>query len=307
MNDSRRGVAYGLVAYVVWGLLIVYWHELTGLDAFELIAHRVVWSVVFLAIVLVVTRQVRSVAAVFRRPMLVLRLALAALLLATNWTSYVWCVTHGKVMETALGYFIAPVATVSLGVVLLRERLRTAQRWALLLASLAVVELTIGYGRVPVYALLIGVSWATYGLLKRVLPLVALHGLAAETLVLFPVAAALVTARTAGGHGIVQQASGLQLVLLLLSGAVTAVPLLLFAAAARRIPLSKLGPLQYSVPTINFLFGVFVYHESLPGWRLAGFVLVWIALAVLVVDSVRSGRRAAAVGAAGTAEELTPA
>lgn len=291
-REHRLGIVYGLSAYLLWGFLTVYWHELAGLNAFELIGQRVVWSLVVLGAVCVVTRQVGAVLAVRRDVRLLARVACASALLAVNWTTYVWCVVHGNVVETALGYFISPLATVVVGVVRFGEPLRRAQAVGLGLAALAVVVLAVAYGQVPWYALAIAGTWTAYGALKKQVPLGALPGLTAETLLLLPVAVAVVALREASGSGIVAVASTWQLVLLPLSGLATAVPLLLFGAAATRVPLTTLGPLQYSVPTINFLLGWWAYGEDVPGWRLAGFVLVWVGLVVVTVDSVQAARRA---------------
>lgn len=292
MPEQRAGILYGLAAYLLWGFLTVYWKALSGLPAFELIGQRILWSLVVLGLVIAVTRTPAGLGRLRHDPGLVGRVVLAAVLLAANWTTYVWCVTRGEVVETALGYFIAPLFTVLAGVVLFGERLRRAQGVALGLAGLAVAVLAVGYGRMPVFALILGTTWAGYGSLKKTVPLGPVSGLTAETLVLAPVAVLLVAANEAAGDGLVNRGSTAQLVLVALSGAVTAVPLLLFAAAAPRVPLTTLGPLQYTVPTINFLLGWAVYHEAVPGWRLVGFVLVWVALGVFTLDGVRRVRSA---------------
>ncbi|MGZ4688440.1 MAG: EamA family transporter RarD [Acidimicrobiia bacterium] len=289
MDDERRGFLTGNAAYILWGLLTLYWHELTGLDAFGLIAWRIVWSVVVLAILLTFAKRWSDL-----RGLLVVRrllpTAVAAIALATNWTTYVWCVTHGRVIETALGYFLAPIGLVLVGVVMFHERLRRAQAIALVLCGLAVVVLAVGYGSPPYFALLIAVSWTTYGVSKKRAALPPLEGLAAETIVLTPVAVGLLLVMQLGGSPSLEGASALQLVLVPLTGLATTVPLLLFAYSARRIPLTMLGWLQYWVPTINLVLGVAVYDEAMPAWRIAGFTLVWVALALITVDGVRASR-----------------
>ncbi|MGZ6963223.1 MAG: EamA family transporter RarD [Acidimicrobiia bacterium] len=289
MDDERRGFLTGNAAYILWGLLTLYWHELTGLDAFGLIAWRIVWSVVVLAILLTFAKRWSDL-----RGLLVVRrllpTAVAAIALATNWTTYVWCVTHGRVIETALGYFLAPIGLVLVGVVMFHERLRRAQAIALVLCGLAVVILAVGYGSPPYFALLIAVSWTTYGVSKKRAALPPLEGLAAETIVLTPVAVGLLLVMQLGGSPSLEGASALQLVLVPLTGLATTVPLLLFAYSARRIPLTMLGWLQYWVPTINLVLGVAVYDEAMPAWRIAGFTLVWVALALITVDGVRASR-----------------
>ena len=286
----RLGVLYGLGAYVLWGFLTIYWHELSGLSAFGLIGQRIVWSVLFLGIILAITRHTAELRTVRHHPKLIASAAVAALLLTVNWTTYVWCVTHNNVVETALGYFMAPLGTVAIGVIVLHERLRRTQVVALALVAVAIVVLTAGYGRVPWFALLLAVSWSCYGLLKKRVPLGPLSSLTLETLLLLPLALVLVGATKAAGDGVFANASTLQLVLVPLTGVVTAVPLLLFAGAAHRVPLTVLGPLQYAVPVINFVLGVAVYDEAMPGWRLAGFALVWVALAIFTIDGIRASR-----------------
>lgn len=289
MDDERRGFLTGNLAYVLWGLLTLYWHELTGLDAFGLIAWRIVWSVVVVAILLSWTRRWVTLRPIVRGRRMV-NVTVAAIALATNWTTYVWCVTHGRVIDTALGYFLAPIGLVLAGVFLFHEQLRRTQVIALVLCGIAVVVLAIGYGSPPYFALLIMVSWTFYGVSKKREGLPPLEGLAAETMVLAPVAIALLVAMQIGGSGSLDGASTSQLVLVPLTGVVTTVPLLLFAYAARRVPLVMLGWLQYWVPTINLVLGVAVYDESMPAWRIAGFSLVWIALALITADGLRASR-----------------
>ena len=291
MDDDRRGFLTGNAAYILWGLLTLYWHELTGLDAFGLIAWRIVWSVVVLAVLLTAARRWTDLRAVLTRRRLA-PTTVAAVALAANWTTYVWCVTHGRVVETALGYFLAPIGLVLVGVTMFHERLRRAQVVALGLCGVAVAVLVAGYGSPPYFALLIAVSWTVYGVSKKRAALPPLEGLAAETLVLLPVAVVLLVVMQAGGTPSLDGASTLQLVLVPLTGIVTTVPLLLFAYAARRVPLAMLGWLQYWVPSINLVLGVAVYDESMPAWRAAGFALVWIALALITIDGIRAARAA---------------
>jgi chloramphenicol-sensitive protein RarD len=289
VDDERRGFLTGNLAYVLWGLLTLYWHELTGLDAFGLIAWRIIWSVVVLAVLLSFSRRWAKVGPLLRGRRAV-TVGLTSIALATNWTTYVWCVTHGHVIETALGYFLAPIGLVLSGVLLFHERLRRAQVVALLLCGVAVVVLAIGYGSPPWFALLIMVSWTAYGVLKKREGLPPLEGLAAETLMLTPIAVVVLVALQIGGAGSLDGASTWQLVLVPLTGIATTVPLLLFAHAARRVPLVSLGWMQYWVPSINLVLGVAVYGESMPDWRIAGFALVWVALALITADGFRASR-----------------
>jgi chloramphenicol-sensitive protein RarD len=290
VDRTRLGVVYGLGAYVLWGFLTIYWKELSGLNAFGLIGQRILWSVLFLGVILAITRRTAELRTVPGRPKLIGAAALAAVLLAANWTTYVWCVTHDNVVETALGYFMAPLGIVAIGVVVLHERLRRAQIVALVLVGVAIVVIAAGYGRVPWFALVLACTWSGYGLLKKLVPLGPLSSLTLETLLLLPVALLVVGATEAAGDGVFANATDLQMVLVPLAGAVTAVPLLLFAAAAHRVPLTTLGPLQYAVPVINFALGVLVYDEAMPAWRLAGFALVWVALAIFTIDGIHATR-----------------
>lgn len=290
-HDHRQGVTLGLTAYVLWGLLTIYWKALGDFSAFELIGWRLLLSVGLLLVVLGATGRLRTLLGQLDGWQVRTRVVCAAVLLAVNWTAYVYAVVQDHVIETALGYFMAPIGTMLLGIVVLHERLRPSQQLALGLAVAAVFVLTFSYGQVPVIALLLAVTWSIYGLLKKDLPLGAVDGLAAETLVLVAPAAGLVVWGATRADSVIHTASGAQWSLLALSGLVTTVPLVLFAAAARRLPLTVLGPMQYSVPTINFLLGWIVYREDLPPTRMVGFGLVWLGLAVLTLDSVRRARR----------------
>ncbi len=288
MTAARRtATVAGAAAYVLWGLLTLYWHELSGLDAFGLIAWRITWSVVVLGLALTIRHRWSDLRPVLEDRSLALRIVAAGVVLSANWTAYVWCVTHGRVIETALGYFLSPIGLVVAGVVVFKERLRTPTRVALVLAAVAVVVLAAGYGAPPYFALLMAVTWTAYGVLKKSVPLPVLESLAAECLVLLPVAIVTLLVLAGTGAGSLAGASTLQLVLVPLTGVVTTVPLLLFAHAAPRIPLATLGWLQYSVPTINLALGVFLYEEPMPAWRLAGFSLVWIGLIIIGVDALQ--------------------
>jgi chloramphenicol-sensitive protein RarD len=288
VDERRAGTLTGAAAYVLWGLLTLYWHELTGLNAFGLIGWRITWSVVVLGVALTIARRWSDLRPVLRDRALAARIVAASVALAINWTSYVWCVTHGRVVETALGYFLSPIGLVLVGVVVYKEPLRAAPRVALVLAGVAVVVLAAGYGAPPVFALLMAVTWTAYGVLKKSVPLPVLESLAAECISLLPVAVLMLVGMQTFGTGSLHGASTAQLVLVPLTGVVTTVPLLLFAHAAPRVRLATLGWLQYSVPTINLALGVLVYGEAMPAWRLAGFALVWVGLTLITVDALRS-------------------
>lgn len=301
IDEGRNGARAAVLAYVVWGLLTVYWKHLETFDPFELIGWRIVCSSVVMAAVITVRHRWQPLAAALRDPPTAGRLAVAAVLLTANWTSYVWAVTNDRVLETALGYFMAPLATMLLGIVVLGEPVSRLHKLALVLAAAAVVVLTISYGRPPWVALIIAASWSMYGLLKRQIPLSPVESLGGETLLLTVPAAVLVLALAGGDGSIPATATGGQWALVAFTGLVTAVPLLLFAYAAQRVPFTLLGALQYLVPTINLVLGWAVYGEAMPAERLVGFVLVWVGLALVAVDQIGAPDRRPARGLSPTA------
>jgi len=289
---DRAGLAYGLGAYLLWGAMPLYFPLLRPAGAVEIIAHRVMWSLAFCLTILAVTRGWAPFRAALRSGRSLRILSAAAALVAVNWLVYVYAVLSGQVVDAALGYFVNPLVTVLLAVFVLGERLRPPQWAALALGGIAVVVIAVGYGRVPWISLVLAASFGLYGLAKnRVGPSVpAVAGLAVETLVLAPLAAGYLLWLAAAGSGTFAAYGAPHALALASAGVVTATPLLLFGAAARRIPLSILGLIQYLTPTIQFLIGVVVLGEDMPPARWAGFALVWLALAVLTVDGVRRAR-----------------
>jgi chloramphenicol-sensitive protein RarD len=289
----QRGVQLGVAAYLLWGFLTIYWKQLAAFDAFELIAWRMSCAGVVMAIIVTARRTWPNIVAALRHGPTARRLVMASLLLTLNWGSYVWAVTNDRVIETALGYFIAPLATMAIGVFVLHEQPTAAQRTAFGLAAVAVVILTVSYGRPPWIALLLAGSWSLYGLAKRRVPLGAVDSLAGETFVLFVPAVLAVLAFSMRGDSVVQSADTSEWLLVLGTGVVTAVPLMLFAAAAQSIPFTLLGPLNLLVPVINFGLGWLLYDEPVPVDRLVGFAFVWAALLVVMWDRVTTHRRTA--------------
>lgn len=293
MSEQRRGTVYGAAAYLLWGLFPLYWPLLEPAGPVEILAHRIVWSLVVVLVILAARRSwgwVPDLAA-DRRSMT--RLVAASVLIAGNWCIYIWGVNNEHVVETSLGYFINPIVTVLIGVLVLGERLRRTQWVAVALGAGAVLVLTADYGRPPWIALGLAFSFALYGLLKKqVGPRVgAVQSLTVETAVLFLPALGYLMLLEARGEGQFGHAGGGHSLLLASAGVATAVPLLFFAAAARRIPLTVLGLLQYLAPVLQFLTGVLLYGEPMPPSRLAGFALVWAALVVLTFDSLHNRRR----------------
>jgi chloramphenicol-sensitive protein RarD len=287
-HDLSRGIRAGIAAYTLWGLLTIYWKQLTGFNAVELIGWRILSASLVMSVVVSAQRRWPAIRAALTDRDLAIRIAIAAALLTGNWTSYVYAVVHDRVIETALGYFMAPLGTMVLGITVLKERPSPAQKIALVLATVAVVELTVSYGRLPIAALVMAVTWSTYGLLKRRVPLPAIESFAAESFVLVVPAAIIVAVFASSAGGAPRTGDAAELSLIALSGVTTAVPLILFAFAAARVPFTVLGPLQYLVPTINFLLGWALYDEELPWSRLLGFSLVWAALLIVTIDGVRS-------------------
>jgi chloramphenicol-sensitive protein RarD len=293
--DERRGTAYGIACYLLWGLFPLYWPLLEPAGSFEILAHRIVWSLLFVVVVLAVTHNWAWLRALRRDPATAARLTAAAVFIAANWALYIWGVNNEHVVETSLGYFINPIVTVLMGVVLLHERLRPVQWTAIGLGVVAVVVLTVDYGRPPWIALGLAFSFATYGLLKKRVggQVGALQSLSFETAVLFVPALAYLVVLEARGAGQLGHSGVGHGLLLASAGVVTAVPLLFFAGAARRVPLTTMGLLQYITPVIQLVIGVLVYDEPMPASRLAGFSLVWAALIILSADALRHRRREA--------------
>jgi chloramphenicol-sensitive protein RarD len=290
VDERRLGVASGLTAYALWGLFPLYFPLLEPAGDLEIVAHRVLWSVLFVALLLTVVHRWSHVRAAVSDRRTLLVLAGAALLISANWLIFVYAVNSGHVVETSLGYFINPLVSVVLGVAFLAEKLRPLQWAAVGIAAAAVVLLTVDYGRPPWIALSLAFTFGLYALMKKLVRVEAAPGLFLETaLVALPALAVLVVLH-GRGDGTFGHVSALHTGLLVFSGIATAVPLLLFAAAARRIPLSTVGLLQYLTPTMHLAIGVFIYREPMPAARLAGFVLVWIALVAFTLDSLRHAR-----------------
>lgn len=291
-DAERRGVRVGLAAYTLWGLLTIYWKQLSGFDALELIGWRMIFAGFVMLGVVSVRRTWPNIVVACRDRSTLWRLVVAAVLLTANWGSYVWAVVNDRVIETALGYFIAPLATMAIGVIVLRETPTVAQRAAFLLASIAVVILTVSNGRPPWVAIALAATWSTYGLTKRRIPLDAVDGLAGETLVLIVPATVLLVAVSGRTASIVTAANGTEWLFVVGSGAITAIPLMLFASAAKSIPFTLLGPLNLIVPVINFGLGWLLYDEPMPADRVVGFAFVWAALLCVIVDRFRAASAA---------------
>lgn len=306
-GELRRGTVFGFLAYAIWGVFPLYFHALRPAGAWEILAHRILWTLLLCAVVLLVRRDLSWTRQLLARPRLALGVAVAALLIGANWVIYVAAVLGGHTTEAALGYFLNPIVTVALGVVVLRERLRPLQWAAVGIGAVAGIYLSAVGGQFPLVALSLACSFAGYGLVKKKLgaSLDAMHSLAAETAVLFPVAVVLLGFLVVRGETTFTLEPPVHPGLLLAAGVVTAVPLLLFAAAARRIPLTTVGLLQFVTPVLQLLCGVLLLDEHMSTARWTGFGIVWVALLLLTVDSL-VGRPGRARAARLALEESTP-
>jgi len=281
----NKGILNGLAAYALWGFFPIYWKLLHQVSALQVIAHRISWSFILLIIFILLTKQWRD----FRSAALTAKTlgiySIAAVLLTVNWLVYVWGVNAGFIVETSLGYFINPLLSVLLGVVFLRERLRPAQWVPVGLASVGVIYLTVVYGRLPWIALSLAFSFGFYGFVKKLAPLGSLYGLTLETAIVFPIALIYLAFVGFTGSGTFLHQGALTDMLLIGAGAVTTIPLLMFASAAKQIPLTVIGLLQYIAPTLQFLIGVFIYEEPFDQAHLIGFGIVWVALIIFWVEN----------------------
>jgi chloramphenicol-sensitive protein RarD len=288
---NRRGLFYGAAAYVLWGGFPLYFPLLEPANTFEILAQRMAWSMVAMLVVLVFTRGFRRVAAVVRDRRRFGLLAAGAVLIGINWGTYIYGVNSGHVVETSLGYFINPLFTILLGVLALHERLNRTQWVAVGIGVVAVLVIAIDYGRPPWIALVLAACFGLYGFCKKLADVPAVESMAVETGVQF--LPAIIMIAVIGTQGdLVFGTRTPTTILLALSGAITVVPLLLFAASTRLLPLSILGLLQYLAPVLQFSVGIGIRHESLPPAELAGFCLVWLALIILTIDGLRSQRAA---------------
>ncbi|MER7725571.1 EamA family transporter RarD [Streptomyces sp. NPDC096323] len=290
-NEQRAGFLSGLGAYGLWGVVPLFWPLLKPSGAIEILAHRMVWSLGVVGIALLVLRRWAWIGTLLRQPKKLGLITVAAAVITVNWGLYIWSVNHGHVVEASLGYFINPLVTIAMGVLLLGERLRPVQWVAVGTGAAAVLVLAIGYGQPPWISLVLAFSFATYGLVKKKVDMGGLESLTAETAVLFvPALGYLIWLGTRGESTFVSEGAG-HAALLAATGLVTAVPLVLFGAAAIRVPLSTLGLLQYLAPVFQFLLEIVYFHEAMPPERWAGFALVWLALTLLTWDALRTSRR----------------
>jgi len=289
MNSVNRGYIYAITSYVMWGFFPVFWKQLHHLPAGEVILHRIIWSLVFLVLLGLWRRRWDWVHQLYLQPRSTLILAIAAVLLGLNWLIYVWGVNHGFVVQASLGYFISPLLNVLLGVLLLGDKLRRWQWWAVGLAAAGVIYLIVGVGEVPWVALGLAGTFSLYGFSKKKMKLDVISGLTAEMAVLILPALLVLGLLTARGQSHFT-ATSLTPWLLISGGAVTAIPLLLYAAALKSVPLSVVGVTQYLAPLLQFLVGIVIYHEPFSRGRLLGFAIIWVAVAIFIIDTLRQAR-----------------
>jgi chloramphenicol-sensitive protein RarD len=289
MTKFNKGLLFGVSAYIIWGLLPLYWKLVEEAGAYEILAHRGIWSLLICLSLLALRKQLKSAYEMVRSSRTLSLLFLASGLLTINWGVYIWSVTVNRVVEAALGYYITPLINVTFGVLLLREKLRPAQWIAVALAAAGVVILTLGYGSLPWIALVLAISWGSYSLIKKSLNLGALETLSLETL--FAFLPNLVFLLIIESNGSAEFGSTWSISILLFgAGAATVVPLLLFNGSTTRLPLSTVGLLQYITPTIMFFIGIYINNEDISTTKVIGFAFIWIALAVLSRDLYRSSR-----------------
>lgn len=286
MSEYRKGLVYGLLCYTIWGLFPLYWRMLRHVDSMEILAHRMLWSCVFMVTLFIGLRHMRlrdSVKSVRQYLMLLLTGAL----ISFNWGLYIWAINHGYILQSSLGYYINPLVNVLLGYLFLHERLNKAQTVALLFALAGVLYFTIDYGQFPIISLGLAFSFGIYGLLKKKMDIPATPALTVETMWMMPAALVYITLMASRGGSALNTFDLATWILLLLAGAVTAIPLLFYGKSAERISLSTLGFLQYVSPTGQFLIGVFVYKESFTMAHIICFACIWVGLAIFTVDTVK--------------------
>lgn len=301
MPDARRGLLLGVAAYVMWGLFPLYWPLLEPAGAFEILAHRVLWSALTMLVLVVLLRRGSRLREVWRDRRVRALLTVAAAVISVNWATYIWGVNNGRVVETSLGYFINPLVTVLMGVLVLRERLRPLQWAAMGIATAAVVVITVDYGRLPYVALVLAMTFGSYGLCKKTAGVGATESLTIETSVIAPFALVYLGWLVGTGQSSFGTEGAGHALLLMSTGIITAVPLICFGAAATRVSMVSLGLLQYLAPILQFGLGVFWYDEDMSTGRWAGFVLVWVALAIFTVEAINHRRRQLALAAEASA------
>ncbi|MFC6332666.1 EamA family transporter RarD [Paenibacillus septentrionalis] len=294
----KKGIIYGFLAYLSWGLLPLYWRLFDTMPAGEILAHRILWSFVFVAVLVTAAKRWKSLISVVKERKNRLAVLLCSIFISCNWLIFIWAVNSGNVIETSLGYYMNPLISVVFAVVFLKEKLRVGQWAAIIIAGIGVLLMAIQYGHVPWIAIVLAVSFALYGLAKKVAQLDVLLGLTWETMIVVPIAMIYITFIHADGSAAVFSLSGGSMVLLLLSGAFTALPLFWFARAAERLPLSMVGFIQYIAPTTSLLLAIFVFDEAFTEGQLVSFSFIWFALIIYTFVSFRKSKASSQLGEA---------
>lgn len=285
-NEKTVGVIYAVAAYTLWGILPIYWKLINSVFPIEILSNRIVWAFVFTIIIVGVTKQWQEIRYIWQDKKQMLQICLASILIAFNWGLYIWAVNSDRIVDASLGYYINPLFAVALGVVVFKEKLTFWQGSALIIAAIGVLIKTMQYGKIPWISLGLAISFALYGAIKKSIKANSIVGLTLETTMLTPIALAYIATRQFGGVSAFQTESKVVILLLIGAGVVTAVPLLLFASGARRLPMSVIGFTQYISPTISLFIGIFLYGESFTGVDLVGFGFIWIALIIYSVSQI---------------------
>ncbi len=283
-SSEKTGVLLGVLAYLLWGLLPLYWRRLGAVPAFQILAHRIVWAFIFTLLIMVVTKKIGLLVELFRAPRKLLAVGLSSLLITVNWGLYIWAVNDGRILETSLGYYLNPLVSVLLGVLILKEKIDNGIRIACGIAAAGIVLLSFAHGAFPWVALALALSFALYSLSKKLLGLDSIVGLMAETFMITPFALLFLAMEHKAGRGAFLQGTPAESILLGLSGIITATPLLLFSAGVKRLRLSRMGFLQYISPTLQLILGVFVFKENLSGVQAISFACVFCALLVFIIS-----------------------
>ncbi|REJ09392.1 EamA family transporter RarD [Halobacillus trueperi] len=290
INEEKLGIFYTAGAYILWGVLPIYWKMIQDIPAFEILAHRIVWSFLFMGIVIMIARKqkefMRECRQIIKNKKQLIGITLASITISINWVTYILAVNTNHVVEASLGYYINPLVSILLGMIVLKEKFSKAQWLAFLLAALGVIYMTVNFGSVPWLALLLAFSFGSYGLLKKLVPLNAMFGLTIETLIVTPIAVVFLFQQQTGQWSSIDFWSWTT-VIVFGAGIVTAIPLLLFSAGAKRIPLSMVGFLQYFAPTIMLIIGIFLYDEPFTDVHAVSFTLIWAGLAVYTVTRMK--------------------
>lgn len=284
---ETAGMLYGIGAYGLWGLFPLYWKRLAAVPALQILMHRVVWAFIFTIILSVILGKRKAMVRLLQEPKRLLATIAAGFLISANWGIYIWAVNRGRIIETSLGYYLNPIASVALGSLLLKERLDKGIIASSVIAMIGIAILTISYGKLPWISLTLAATFSLYGLIKKMVGLDALAGLAMETAPVFPIAIGYIVVEHLAGRGSFGNVGTVETIMLILAGAVTAIPLFLYAEGLKRIPLSKMGFLQYISPTAQLTLGVLVFGESLGGVRAIAFTFILLALVVFAVTRVR--------------------